>query len=147
MDFHPLWYKRLIKSGAAKRKTVISYPYPPPPPQMALKDSVLGVTAAIKHTKKGFALGPDGFMLTDHNTLIDKLVPHFLTAFNTILKGAAIHLNALTSPYCTHSQGREGPPALFYYPISQINIDIKLFTKILTKQDSYKAEKLGITVT
>lgn len=87
---------------------------------------------ALNSTKPGKALGPDGFTLQFYKTLLSSLSPHMITFFNEIGKTATFLSETMRAHITViPKEGKDPLVCSSYRPISLLNTDLKLFTKIL----------------
>ncbi|KAM5193876.1 vomeronasal type-2 receptor 26-like [Mantella aurantiaca] len=98
---------------------------------------------AVASLKLGKAPGPDGFTGAYYKKYLHILSPYFLKAFNlregeiTFPKDALrVHITLI------HKEGKDPLLCQNYRPISLINIDSKLFTKILATRRSLLLQRL-----
>lgn len=105
------------------------------PPSLSLLDTLitdLELAQAIKETSTGKASGPDGFTLSYYKQFLSLLAPRFLKAFNSLSQPSSICPTTL-SAYVTviPKEGKHPTQCSSYRPISLLNVDIKLFAKII----------------
>lgn len=87
---------------------------------------------ALKSLKPGKAPGPDGFTLLYYKTFIEKLAPKFLAAFNSIRDGQMMPAETLMAHITVvPKEGKDPSQCSSYRPISLLNVDLKILTKIL----------------
>lgn len=90
---------------------------------------------ALKRMKPGKSPGPDGFSISYYKTFRDPLIPHFLNTFNTVPTPLTINPDILEAHITViPKQGRDTTLVSNYRPISLINVDMKLYTKILANR-------------
>lgn len=95
------------------------------------------LTSALAGSPRGKAPGPDGFTNYYYKTFQAQLATHFVTAFNAILDNHAMPSDLLQASISVIPKPEKDPLlCASYRPISLLNCDLKLFTKIL-------AERLG----
>lgn len=87
---------------------------------------------ALKLLKMGKAPGPDGYTLSYYKTFAEKLAPRFIAAYNSVCEGKRI----LTETLLAHitvipKEGKDPSQCPSYRPISLLNVNLKVFTKIL----------------
>lgn len=93
------------------------------------------ITAAIADTQQEKAPGPDGFTLLYYKAFQTQLAPNFTTAFNAILEGPSVPPDMLRASISVIPKPEKDPLLCSSYrPISLLNCDIKLFTKILASR-------------
>ncbi|KAM9324457.1 inter-alpha-trypsin inhibitor heavy chain H3-like [Gastrophryne carolinensis] len=95
------------------------------------------LTRAIKASKPGRAPGPDGFPTQFYKIFSDQLAPLLARAFESTassgtLPGTALEARIVVIP----KEGKDPSDCKSYRPISLLNVDIKIFAKIL-------ADRLG----
>lgn len=101
---------------------------------------------ALRATKPGKSPGPDGFTAQYYKCFSDLLAPSFLKAFNS-LSTTPYSLTTLLEAYITVIPKDEKDPAnvASYRPISLLNVDVKLFSKILAMRLSqYIPQWVGV---
>lgn len=81
----------------------------------------------IKQTKPGNASGPDGYTLTYYKKFHGQLAPHFIVAFHTHSQVHYVRPKPLKHTSVSYPKKER----TFFRPISLINVDLKLFNKIL----------------
>lgn len=87
------------------------------------------------NTPTGKAPGPDGFTITYYKTFQTQLAAHFVTAFNAILDNHAIPTDILVASISVIPKpAKDSLLCASYRPISLLNCDLKLFTKILAER-------------
>lgn len=92
-------------------------------------------TSGDRLHSRGKSPGPDGFMLVYYRTFSDSLSPHFLRAFNTVGEGQPFPLDTLRAHITIIPKKSKDPKdCRSYRPISLLNVDLKLFTKIIASR-------------
>lgn len=87
---------------------------------------------AIAATQPEKAPGMDSFTLSYYRTFQTTLTPHFLEAFNAITDGHSTRSKLLSANISVIPKpGKDPLQCASYRPISLLNCDIKLFTKII----------------
>lgn len=90
------------------------------------------IQLAIKNTKKGKSPGPDGLTIQYYKTLLSSLGQHMTKLFNDLGKGSTLHHNTLQAQIAViPKEDKDLTQCGSYRPISLLNTDLKLFTKIL----------------
>lgn len=90
------------------------------------------IQLAIKNTKQGKAPGPDGLTLQYYKTLLPSLGQYLTKLFNDLGKGKPLHKDTLQAQITViHKEDKDPTQCGSYRPISLLNTDLKLFTKIL----------------
>lgn len=88
---------------------------------------------AIARMHTGKAPGPDGYTLTYYKTFSNILTPHFLAAYNDAGEGALPPEDSLRAFISViPKEGKDPLLCQNYRPISLLNIDLKIFTKVLS---------------
>lgn len=89
----------------------------------------------LKQLKPGKSPGPDGLTTGYYQTYIDILKPHFLQAFNSVSSGnppprdlLAAHVTVIPKP------NKDASMVANYRPISLLNVDLKIYAKILANR-------------
>lgn len=97
--------------------------------------SVVEVTLVLKQLKPGKSPGPDGLTVVYYKIYADTLIPHFLKAFNSLASRSPpprdlleAHITVIPKP------GKHPSLITIYRPISLLNIDLKLYAKILANR-------------
>uniref|UniRef100_A0A8C5M4V5 Reverse transcriptase domain-containing protein n=1 Tax=Leptobrachium leishanense TaxID=445787 RepID=A0A8C5M4V5_9ANUR len=91
--------------------------------------------AAFKSMKPHKAPGPDGFTYHYYKSHSGILGPHLLSMFNNLLEGGKLPADSLLASIALIPKpGKDKHMVGNYRPISLINTDLKLFTKILSKR-------------
>uniref|UniRef100_A0A8C5PP31 Reverse transcriptase domain-containing protein n=1 Tax=Leptobrachium leishanense TaxID=445787 RepID=A0A8C5PP31_9ANUR len=91
--------------------------------------------AALKSMKPHKAPGPDGFTYHYYKSHSGILGPHLLSMFNNLLEGGKLPADSLLASIALIPKpGKDKHMVGNYRPISLINTDLKLFTKILSKR-------------
>lgn len=90
---------------------------------------------AIKQLKAGKSPGPDGFTAVYFKTFTEALTGPFLKAFNS-LSSSTLPFHRLLKAHITviPKEGKDTTLVTNYRPISLLNVDIKLFAKILANR-------------
>lgn len=98
---------------------------------------------AIKTMKPGKAPGPNGYTLQYYKTLFPTLGPRMVTLFNKIGEGKAFARETLGAHISViHKEGKDPAACGSYRPISLLNLDLKLFTKILATRLVHHLQQL-----
>ncbi|XP_053575435.1 glycerol-3-phosphate acyltransferase 2, mitochondrial [Bombina bombina] len=93
------------------------------------------VLSVIKDLKMGKAAGPDGFAGEYYRTFKEILVPHLTDFCNFILEGHSIPKDMLQAKIIVIPKpGKNHKICANYRPISLINQDLKILTKILANR-------------
>ncbi|XP_063818782.1 uncharacterized protein LOC135056932 [Pseudophryne corroboree] len=109
-------------------------------PQLSVTDSVAlnsditeeEITAVLRNLKSSKAPGPDGFSASYYKKFAPLLVPHLRVLFNAVLHGAPFPSTMLEARVIViHKEGRDPRNCANYRPISLLNLDIKIYAKIL----------------
>lgn len=101
----------------------------------ALEEPLLAeeLATAISNAKTGKAPGQDGYSLLYYRTFTSLLTPHFLSAYNDAGTGAVFPADTLQAHITViEKKGSDPLHCQNSRPISLLNADLKLFTKILT---------------
>ncbi|XP_056403189.1 transmembrane protein 260 isoform X1 [Hyla sarda] len=90
------------------------------------------IAQAISHLPTGKSPGPDGYTARFFKTLKDSLLPILCKTFNSIAPNLGFPTASL-SAYITviPKEGRDPGLCSSYRPISLLNVDLKLFAKLL----------------
>lgn len=97
--------------------------------------TLMDIQLAIKNTKQGKAPGPDGLTIQYYKTLLPSLGQHLTKLFNDLGKGSSLHHNTLQAQIAViHKEDKDPTQCGSYRPISLLNTDLKLFTKILANR-------------
>lgn len=93
------------------------------------------VLDAIKSLKEGSSPGPDGFSNGYYKKFGPSLAPHLTRVFNALREGTPLSAD-LNSAYISviSKPGKDTGKVGNYHPISLINNDIKIMTKILANR-------------
>lgn len=87
---------------------------------------------AVGSTKPGKAPGPDGLTLQYYRTLLPILGPHMVDLFNGLGNDVILPRDTLKAHVSVIlKEGKDPTSCASYRPISLLNADLKLFTKIL----------------
>ena len=92
---------------------------------------------AIKMLKphKAPGPGPDGYTTAYYRAFASCLAPRFIKAFNYILEGRPIPIDTLRAHITViPKEGKDHAHFMNYRPISLLNVDLKLFTRILASR-------------
>ncbi|XP_075044810.1 vomeronasal type-2 receptor 26-like [Mixophyes fleayi] len=90
------------------------------------------ILAVIKAQKSSKAPGPDGFSAAYYKRFSQTLVPHLRSLFNAVLHGEPFPKSMLEARIVViHKEGKDPSDCASYRPISLLNVDIKLYAKIL----------------
>lgn len=89
------------------------------------------VLAVIKQAKTSKTPGPDGFSTAYYKTFATQLAPHLLRFFMAIQDGTALDTDSNKANICLIPKpDKDHTDVANYRPISLINNDLKLLTKI-----------------
>lgn len=90
------------------------------------------IQLALGHTKSGKAPGPDGLTLQYYKLLLPALGEHLAKLLNSISEGGTLHINTLQAQITViPKDGKDPTYCGSYRPISLLNTDLKLFTKVI----------------
>lgn len=90
---------------------------------------------AIKQMKVGKSPGPDGLPLIYYKSFLETLSPQMLKAFNSLAVPSTSPGNMLEAHIAVIPKADKDPSlAANYRPISLLNVDIKLYAKILANR-------------
>ncbi|KAM9324263.1 myosin-4-like [Gastrophryne carolinensis] len=93
------------------------------------------VMAAVKGLKINKAPGPDGFSAGYFKTFVDALAPRMVRAFNAIRQGGAFSRDTVSAAISMIPKSDSDPTTWSNYrPISLLNIDIKVYAKVLAQR-------------
>lgn len=103
--------------------------------QDIMEIQITGDEVLLVIKKQGSVLGPDGFSTPYYKTFVESLALHLARFFNTITKGEPLDRHLISAfisviPKPNKDQGEVGN----YRPISLINNDMKILTKILANR-------------
>lgn len=88
--------------------------------------------AAVSAIKLGKSSGPDGFIIQYFKTLLPLLGAHMTKTFNALGQSSSFHpVTLLAHISVIPKEGRDSSSCSSYQPISLLNVDQKLFTKLL----------------
>lgn len=88
---------------------------------------------ALKSSKSGKAPGPDGLTIPYYKTLLPSLGQHLVRLYNNLGSGGKFHKSTLQAQISVISkEGKDPSQCGSYCPISLLNSDLKLFTKIIS---------------
>lgn len=105
---------------------------------------------ALSNAKTGKAPCPDGFTIPYYKTLFPSLGHHLVKLFNDLSLGAKVHISTLQAQISViPKEGKDLAQCGSYRPISLLNTDLKLFTKIIASilQQTSEAMEIGIPQT
>lgn len=89
----------------------------------------------LKEIKVGKAPGPDGFPLQYFKTFKDILKPHILAAFRSFDSSTQVPSQMLEAHIAVNQkEGKDPSLVTSYRPISLINVDVKVYAKILANR-------------
>uniref|UniRef100_A0A803JEZ2 Reverse transcriptase domain-containing protein n=1 Tax=Xenopus tropicalis TaxID=8364 RepID=A0A803JEZ2_XENTR len=90
---------------------------------------------AIKNAKSGKAPGPDGFSISYYKEFGEHIIPHLVEASNSITPDKNIPQEALEAHIVLiHKKGKDPLDPGGYRPISLLNVDTKLYAKVLANR-------------
>lgn len=90
---------------------------------------------AVRATKQGKAPGPDGLTAQYYKTLLPSLAPYMVKLFNAVGSTVTFAADTLLAHISVIPKEGKNPTACgSYRPISLLNLDLKLFTKILANR-------------
>lgn len=88
--------------------------------------------AALKQLSPGKSPGPDGLTISYYKSFTVVLIPHFTKAFNSLSSSPhaqkdilEAHVTLIPKP------GKDNTIVSNYWPISLLNVDVKLYAKVL----------------
>lgn len=91
--------------------------------------------AALKPTPSGKAPGKNCLTTPYYKPLVELLVPHFLNAFTSIVESRELGENTLKAHITLiPKEGKDHTECQNHRPISLLNVDLKLFTRILASR-------------
>lgn len=84
------------------------------------------------NTKPGKAPGPDGLTIAYYKTLLPSLGQHMVELYNRLGVWKSFHCSTLSAQISViPKEGKDPSQCGSYRPISLLNVDLKMFTKIL----------------
>ncbi|XP_063799964.1 msx2-interacting protein [Pseudophryne corroboree] len=90
---------------------------------------------AVKTTPNGRSPGPDGFSLAYYKTFGDVLLPMMLRAFNQVSDQSSFSPQSMLAHITViHKEGKDPSHCSSYRPISLLNVDLKLFAKLMANR-------------
>lgn len=93
------------------------------------------IQGAIGATKPGKAPGPDGFTIQYYKALLPSLAPFMIKLFNAIGSTTSFAVDTLLAHISVIPKEDKDPTSCgSYRPISLLNLDLKLFKKILANR-------------
>uniref|UniRef100_A0A8C5M2P2 Reverse transcriptase domain-containing protein n=1 Tax=Leptobrachium leishanense TaxID=445787 RepID=A0A8C5M2P2_9ANUR len=99
---------------------------------MSLPITMEELMEAIRMAKNNKSPGPDGFPSEYYKSFRDTLAPHWLATFNAVTEGARLHQATLAASISLLPKPEKDPLlCASYRPISLLNCDLKLLTRIL----------------
>lgn len=132
------------QSTADKRLDLITeflanYSSKPITPQQSLelesRLSLLELESAIKQMKVGKSPGPDGFSLQYYKSFSEVLSPRLLDTLNTLSDPQTRPDRMLAAHFTViPKEGKDPSSVANYRPISLLNVDIKIYAKILANR-------------
>lgn len=91
--------------------------------------------SVLKQLKTGKSPGPDGLMARYYKEFIATLYPHFLNAFNSLSSENPPPRDLLTAHIVVIPKPDKDPNLVHNYrPISLLNVDLKIYAKILANR-------------
>lgn len=91
--------------------------------------------AALNSAKAGKALGPDGLTATYYKTLLPSLGQYLVNLYNALGSEKSFHTSTLQAQISViPKDGKDPAQCGSYHPISLLNVDLKIFTKILASR-------------
>lgn len=87
----------------------------------------------ILQSKLGKAPGPDGFSLGYYKIFSNLLLSHFVRAINAIILQQKVPSSALEATISVIKEGKDPSSCNSYWPISLLNVDTKLFVKVVIR--------------
>lgn len=99
------------------------------------KLSITELETAVKQIKVGKSLGPDGFTLQYYKSFPEALFPRLLATLNT-LSDPQVRPDKMLTAHITviPKEGKDLSIVANYRPISLLNVDIKIYAKILANR-------------
>lgn len=89
-------------------------------------------TRAISTLKPHKAPGPDGYTVVYYKAFTSTLGPRFIKAFNSLLEDRPLPIDTLRAHIVViPKEGKDHAQCKNYRPISLLNVDLKIFTRIL----------------
>lgn len=90
------------------------------------------ILQTIKDFPSHKAPGPDGFINEFYKTYAEQIIPHLCNTFNRLLSTDKIPSESLEAVITTiHKTGKPSHGPANYRPMSLLNPDLKLYTKLL----------------
>lgn len=94
--------------------------------------SIEETLAALKQLKTGKTPGPDGLTVSYYKSFTEILIPHFTKAFNSLPTSPQANTDILEAHITLIPKpGKDTTMVYNYRPISLLNVDVKLYAKVI----------------